>query len=116
MVLEAYAAHLPVVFAHGVVVARDTHAEVAFVLAQLVGRGGVVAQPGQLEAERRLPVAQVDQHEASVGGLLASDLLETECLGVELQAAVEVGDIDVEMIESALYFHCCLAFTGHKFT
>ena len=77
----------------------------AFVFAQLVGAAGMVAQPRQLEAESRPVVAQIGQHEAAVGGLLAFDLVQPQRLAVKGQAAVEVGDVDVEMVESALDFH-----------
>ena len=87
----------------------------ALVLAQFVGRGGVVAEPRQLQPEGRLPVAQIDQHERAVGGLLPADLPESQCLGVKFQAAVEIGHIDVEMVESALYFHNLREFVVHKF-
>ena len=93
------------VLAHGVVVAFHAQAEMAFVFAQLVGAAGMVAQPRQLEAESRPVVAQIGQHEAAVGGLLAFDLVQPQRLAVKGQAAVEVGDVDVEMVESPFDFH-----------
>ena len=83
MVLVADAPHRTVMGAHGVVVARHAQAEVALVLAQFVGRRGVVAQPCQLEAESRRAVGEVDQFEAAVVGALASALLQTERRVVE---------------------------------
>ena len=94
-----------VVLAHGVVVARHAHAEVALVLAQLVGRGGVVAQPGKLQAEGALSVAQIDQRESSVGGLFAARFPQPEGLVVEGDAAVEVRYVDVEMVETTFDLH-----------
>ena len=65
----------------------------------------MVAQPGQFESESRLPVAQIGQYETPVGSLLAAGLFQPQGLAVKLQALREVGDVDVEMVESALDFH-----------
>ena len=108
------AAHRAVVLAHGVVVARHAHAEVALVLAQFIGHGGVVAQPGEFQAEGALPVAQVDQREPSVGGLFAARFPQPEGLVVEGDAAVEVRYVDVEMVETTLDFHDSGVFVRYK--
>ena len=104
VVLEAYPAVGAVVFAHGVVVACHTDAEVALVVAQLVGTL-LVAQPGELEVEVALAVAQEDQLEGAVLGLLASFFMQAERTAVEVDAALEVGYVDVEMVEFAFDFH-----------
>ena len=94
----------PVVGPDAVVVPCDAHAKVAFVFAELVGLR-VVAQPGQLQAERGLPVAQINQDEGAVVGSLAAQFPQPAFLRRSPRAAVEVGDIDVEMVESAFDLH-----------
>ena len=90
--------------AHGLVVARDADAEVALVLTQFVGLGMVV-QTGQFETESGLAVSQVDDRERVVLGLFAADLLQSERPVVELDAALQIADIDIEMIETCFDFH-----------
>lgn len=68
----------------------------ALVFAQFIG-SGVVAQPCQFEAESRLPVAQINQYEASVARFLAVCFFQAQRLVVKFETASEVGDVDVEM-------------------
>ena len=104
VILVTDATHGAVVFADGVVVARHAHAEMALVFAQFIG-SGVVAQPCQFEAESRLPVAQINQYEASVARFLAVCFFQAQRLVVKFETASEVGDVDVEMVESAFDLH-----------
>jgi len=103
VILETDAAHCTVVFAHGVVVARHAHAEVAFVFAQLVG-SFVVAEPREFEPEAGLSVAQIDEFETAVGSLAAC-LPQSQRPVVEGEAPLQIGDVDVEMVEFAFDFH-----------
>ena len=72
--------------------------EVVFLLAEVVGLRAV-AQPGQLEPEGTAPVAEKDDLVAPVGGVLLAHGLETEGLVVEPQAAFEIEDVEVEVVE-----------------
>ena len=76
----------------------------------------MVAEPRQFEAERGLPVAEIHQHERSVGCLLAADLFQPERLVVEVDAACEVRDIDIEMVETAFDFHIHICIVRRKIT
>ena len=98
-VLEADPTVLAVPGPYFVVVACHAQAEVALVIAQLVG-SLFVAQPGELQPEPRLAVAQVDQYERAVCGLLARKFPKPQRPVVEIQAALQVGYVDVEMVRS----------------
>lgn len=98
-VLEANTAHLLVEGPDLVVVALDPHTQVALVFAQFIGLV-VVTQPGEFEQEGRYPVGEIDQYERAVGSLFATGLGKAQSLVLKSDTSVEVGHIDIEMVES----------------
>lgn len=97
-VFETDAAHLFVKGSHLVVVALDPHTQVTLVLAQFIGLS-VVAQPGELDQERRHAVGKIDQNERAVGSLFSLSLGKSQSLVIEGNATVEVGHVYIEVVE-----------------
>ena len=93
-----------VVGANGVIVASYTVAEVAFIIAQLVGLW-MVAQPGEFEAEGSDTVGQINEDKRAVGSLFARGFVQAQCVTIESYAALQVGDVDIAMVESCFNFH-----------
>ena len=68
-------------------------------LAQIVLLG-MVPQPGQLQPEIRFFVSQVDDDKAAVGGLFPlANRLQSQSLLVKRQRLVQVGYVEIKMIE-----------------
>ncbi len=74
-------------------IVRDER-QVEFVVAEVVGFLPV-PKPGQLQLMAGLAVAEEDEDEAAVGGLLPPHLLELEGLLVEADALFQVEDVEI---------------------
>ena len=79
-------------------VVLDGEGKVKLLLTEVVGLS-VIAQPCQLKAEGGRTVAEEDDLIAAVRRVLFAHRLKTECVLVELQTAVEVEDIEIEVVE-----------------
>ena len=64
---------------------------------------GMIPQPGQLQAEIRLAVAQIDNGKPAVGRILPAHRLQIQGILVEFQGLVQIRHIEVKMIECQ---HC----------
>ena len=84
-------------FMRGVEIIRDK-SQVVFLLAEIVGVR-VVAHPGQLQLEITAAVTEIDDFETAVACVLLPHGPESQRLVVKLQAALQVKDVKVEMIE-----------------
>ena len=91
---------LPIFLVLGVgrFVVRGLQGQVELALAQVVLLG-MIPQPGELQAEGGFPVPQENDDEAAVLRLLAADRLQAQGLLVEGQGAVQVGDVEIKVIE-----------------
>ena len=67
-------------------------------LAQIVLLG-MIPQPGQLQPEVRLAVTQKLDEEASILRLFPAHRLQSQSLLVERQGFVQVGHIEIKMVE-----------------
>ena len=67
-------------------------------LAQVVGLLAV-PQPGQLQLKLGEAVPQVHQTEGAVLGILHPHRLQAQGLFIEVQALVQIQDIEVEVVE-----------------
>ena len=80
----------------------DREGEMELVVAQVIG-AVPIAQPGQLEAVAGHAVAQKDDREGAIRGILAAHLGETECLAVKGERALEIEHIDIVVVEAKLH-------------
>ena len=96
-VFKLDAAHLLVLFVRGSHI-RRRHGEVIFELAEIIGLGAV-AQPGELQLEIGLAVAEVDELERPVGREFLPHRLQTERLLVKCKAFFQIEDVEIEVIE-----------------
>ena len=97
-ILKADAAHLLVLFVGGLKILRP-QGQVEFALAQVVLLG-MVPQPGQLQTEVRLAVAQIDDDKAAVSGFLPRPhRLQAQGLLVKRQGLVQIGHVKIKMVE-----------------
>ena len=84
-------------------------------LAQIVGLG-VIAEPGQLQAEIRLSVAQIDKEEAPVLRRLSlSHGSEVQSVLIKLKRLFQIRYVEVKMIECQ-QISSPLAFSISKFS
>ena len=79
-------------------VVLDGEGKVKLLLTEVVGLS-VIAQPCQLKAESGRAVAEEDDLIAAVRRVLFAHRLKAECVLIEFQAAVEVEDIEIEVVE-----------------
>lgn len=107
MVLIAYAPHLAVIFADGVIITLDAHCEMALILTEFI-RLWMVAQPGKLKAELLVGGADKYNLEGSVGMVNLLELHESESLVIEFYTAVKVSYIEVDVVEMCFYVHIVL--------
>lgn len=113
VVLKADAPHLAVVFSDLVVVALHTHAEMRLVVAELI-RALMVAEPGQLQPEGFVGAGEVGDDEVSLRMPDLADLFEAEGLAVEVDRPLQVGHVDVHVVEMGFDFHGCLYLKEEK--
>ena len=108
-IFKTYPAVFLVILADCIIVSGHAEAEMAFVLAQFVGLG-MFFQAGQFQKKTRAAVGEIDQCERAVRRLFPMMFLQSQCLFVESDAAFQVGDVYIKMVEFAFYFHCCYFF------
>ena len=96
-VFKADAAHVLVLLVQ-LLVLIGVEGQVELALAQVVGLLAV-PQPGQLQLKLGETVPQVHQTEGAVLGVLHPHRLQTQGLFIEVQALVQIQDIEVEVVE-----------------
>ena len=76
--------------------------QVELALSQVIGLFPV-SQPGELQGKVALPVPQENQLVAAVGGIFLPYRLKAQGLIVKLDAALQIYDIEIEVVESEHY-------------
>src|SRR5574344_1236786 len=103
-ILETNAPHVFMVFSYLVIITFHPDTKVALVITQFIWLG-MITQACQFHQETSCVVSQINQDKGTVRRFMPMMFSQSQSLLVKIYAFFNIGNIDIEMVETSFYFH-----------